>query len=93
MNQTALEECKAIEEELDRFVDVVAERFDSSGTVRKVQKAWRKFAESEAQRNAKMYNYTDGPAYSLFYHVALKGLASDRLRQLQSWVENPPGEE
>lgn len=92
MNQKAREESKAIEEELDRLVDDVAKKSESD-TIRKVQQAWRAFAEAEADRNAE--GFTGGTAYPLFHHTALKVLASDRFRQLQTavgemWEEESP---
>ena len=84
MNRKAAEECNAIEEELDRLVDDVAKKSESD-TIRQVQQDWRAFAEAEAHRTAE--GFTGGTAYPLFYCTALKVLASDRLRQLQTWAE------
>ena len=90
MNRNAREGSKAVEEELDRLVDEVAKNPESD-TIRKVQQDWRVFAEAEAHRNAE--GFTGGTAYPLFYHTALKALASDRLRQVQTWAQEMLGEE
>jgi hypothetical protein len=84
MNRKAREESKAIEDELNQLVDDVAKKSESD-TIRKVQQVWRAFAEAEAHRNAD--GFTGGTAYPLFYHTALKALASDRFRQLQTAEE------
>jgi uncharacterized protein YecT (DUF1311 family) len=83
MNKEAREKCKAVEDELDRLEDDVAKK-SKSDSIRKAQEAWQAFAEAEAHRNAE--GFTGGTAYPLFYHTAFKALASDRLRQLQTWV-------
>jgi hypothetical protein len=84
MNSEAREECKSVVDELDRLADDVA-RKSNSDTILKVQQAWRAFAEAEADRTAE--GFTGGTAYPLFFHGALKELASDRLRQLRTWVD------
>jgi hypothetical protein len=84
MNKLARDESRTVERELDRLVDEIA-KDSGSDTIAKVHSAWRTFAESEAHRNAE--GWEGGSGYPLIYHTGLKKLASDRLRQLQSWID------
>jgi uncharacterized protein YecT (DUF1311 family) len=84
MNNAAQKERKSVEDVLARLADVVAKK-SKSGSIHKVQEAWRAFAEAEAKRKAEIA--TGGTIYPLLYHMAFKELALDRLRQLQSWVD------
>jgi uncharacterized protein YecT (DUF1311 family) len=84
MNYNARAEREAIEQEVDRLVDEITRRSESD-TIREVQKAWRAFAEAEA--NWRAAPSTGGSIYPLLYHTGFKELASDRLRQLKTWLE------
>ena len=83
MNRIAQEESEAADIELEKLAKTVAAA-DGSG-IFDVQKAWRAFAESEAERQAK--DWTGGSGWPLIYFTALKQLSDDRLKQLRSWFE------
>ena len=84
MNQAAEEESKTAEQRLEQLVDYVAMKSESN-TIRNVQQKWRAFALAEADRHAE--GFTGGTAYPVFFHNALRVLASDRLSQLQTWAD------
>jgi lysozyme inhibitor LprI len=83
MNRIAQEESEAVDLELEKLAKSVAAV--DGGDIFQVQKSWRVFAESEAERQAK--GWTGGSAWALIYYTALKQLSDDRLEQLQSWFD------
>ena len=84
MNQAARDESTVVEQALTQLTNEV-EQVTKSDTIVKVQEAWRAFAEAEANRNAE--GWTEGTVYPLMYFTAFKVIASDRLRQLQLWLD------
>jgi len=83
MNRTAREESEAVDRELENLTNAVAAADERD--IFEVQKAWRAFAESEAERQAKIWG--GGSMRPLIYYTALKQLSDDRLKQLRSWLE------
>ena len=83
MNRIAREESEAVDLELEKLANAVAAADKSD--IFEVQKAWRAFAESEAERQAK--DWTGGSGWPLIYYTALKQLSDDRLKQLRLWFE------
>ncbi len=90
MNQAAQAEREAVERELDRLVNDIAKRSENDA-ICNVQKEWRVFAEAEANRKADAF--ARGSIYPLIYHTAFKELASDRLRQVKTSLEEDFTEE
>jgi uncharacterized protein YecT (DUF1311 family) len=90
MNKVACDESKAAEAELEKLIAEVATK-QGSNSIIKVQKAWRAFAEAEAERNAEWF--TGGSMHPMLYNTALKDLTSDRISQLRNWLEEQPPEE
>jgi hypothetical protein len=84
MNKVAREESNAVEVELAKLVSQVA-KDSGSDTIIKVHEMWHTFAKAEADRNAE--DWIGGTMYPLLYHSAFKVLASDRLRELQLWLD------
>lgn len=93
MNKAAMDESSAAKKQLEDVVraalrhEIVLEtrqhweEFD----VLKVQRRWEQFSEAEASRIAK--GWTGGTGYPLIYHIALKVLTLDRVKQLRTWLE------
>ncbi|KJC53465.1 hypothetical protein UB31_08605 [Bradyrhizobium sp. LTSP849] len=84
MNRAAREASRAVDQELEKLINEVA-KGSQSETIRQVQQAWRAFAEAEAERSAE--DWVGGTGHPLVYYSALRALTSDRLHQLQTWVE------